>query len=656
MNTPYKDHNNTAIAATSLASAEVLIPSPAEMALLKLLPPQPKAKRANYEFVNHKKTPYLARRGKPNPMKKKDGSPGDPIPFGNWYVYKTIDGEDHRFSLRTPVYEEARRKYDIWLGGLNKITAKAGSLSSLVPKIIERRKSTRKGHASMVPVLNAQARLMKGCPFMKVPFHDLTNDMVFTQWNEFIETGCQLQEDGTLTYRDYSLNTLQADYELLRAVFRMAVKKHCLPEDHDLLEGVTLEDPDNSCPRCVSELPQEMFHKIRWHIYNGNGNRHPHTPTVFDVYWMSGGRKSSVSNIHTEDVNFAKGTLFFRVAKGRPEGYTLPMSLDLQLLLKEHIEKYDKTPGQRIFDVVRINNSIATACKEAGWIHMHAHDFRHLFACNALERTKNIGLVAKWLGHTDGGILAAQVYATTRDEESRRQMAQNMIFISRDWSVEGFKLMRTKIHSRLSDIAAHIAASPSQGDLETTLYNLKHVMENPLEATGTDASAVLTKGSVVPIGVKNVVINQMVEWIRQNPTIRDYYAKDLLEAKFPQATDKIRRRAMVLTRTVRRQAIKAANADLHRRLVAYFKDHPERYFAWAMHDFPEATICQVKHALLSARGKEKGGPQAPRDRSCPASMKSLLENRKEKQVATAIQNFMAIDLRMEDQAPLTFDI
>jgi hypothetical protein len=204
----------------------------------------------------------------------------------------------------------------------------------------------------------------------------------------------------------------------------------------------------------VRELPFDMFLKIRWQMYNGNGNRHPHTPIVFDVYWMSGGRKSSVAHIQTEDANFEMGLLFFRKAKGRPEGYSVPMSLELQSLLKEHIARYGKRRGDRLFEVQNINASISTACEQAGWQHMHAHDFRHLFACNALQRTKNIVTVSKWLGHTDGGILAAQVYATTRDEESLKLMKENMIFIWQTWSPEGLQLMRVKLQNTLVDIAA----------------------------------------------------------------------------------------------------------------------------------------------------------------------------------------------------------
>src|SRR5437868_1999734 len=49
---------------------------------------------------------------------------------------------------------------------------------------------------------------------------------------------------------------------------------------------VTCEDPDNTCPKCVKELPMTIFQEIRRNMYNRHGNRHPHTPAIFDTYWM----------------------------------------------------------------------------------------------------------------------------------------------------------------------------------------------------------------------------------------------------------------------------------------------------------------------------------------------------------------------------------
>jgi hypothetical protein len=206
----------------------VVLPTPAEL-LDRIIEPKQKPKRENYPFITHKKTPYLARRGKPNPVRKEDGSPGDPIPFGNWYVYQTLDGVDHRFSLKTEIYEEAKVRYHNWRNKVQQIQPTEGSLSSLLPEIVIRLKATRKAKGSMVPVNNAVARLLKYCPFMKVPWKHLTNTMILTEWADYVDN------------QDYALNTLRDDLLMLRTAVKLAVKKHCIPQDNDLLLGRQLE-------------------------------------------------------------------------------------------------------------------------------------------------------------------------------------------------------------------------------------------------------------------------------------------------------------------------------------------------------------------------------------------------------------------------------
>ena len=615
------------------APATITIPDAVD-SLVSTPPPTLKVKRVHCPFVLHKKTPYLARRGKPNSRCKADGTPGDPVPFGSWYVYKTIGGVFYRFSLETEVYDEAKQKYDKWLANLNTTIPTEGSLSSLVSDFLQRRQNVRKGKASKEALDDAVNRLLEWCAFMKVPYKELNNAMILAEWNALSQPGSRPLPNGEVTsHVAYKGNTLVSSHWVLRRLINLAVKKRFIPIDHDLLADVLVEERDNHCPRCVVDLTHEMFQKIRWHMYNdGSSRRHPHTPIVFDLYWMSGGRVSSVANILTEDVNFETGWLFFRVAKYRPNGYRVPMSYDLRLLLKEHIARYDKMPGQKILDITDINRSIAAACKAAGWVHMHAHDFRHLFAVHAMERNVSIPKIALWLGHQDGGVLALQVYGTVRDPESQKTMQENMTFVARTWSADGLSLMRTNIPHKLNDIANQIAAAPTQADVEKLLFNLKDLVENPISATSTETSRVLAEASVMPLQVRQQALEEMVEWIGRNPLLPTGLAEDILESKFPDATPALILAAMRRTADIRRQAIKTANADLHVRMVAYLKAHSDRYSSWLMYDFPEATTVQVKRAILAVYQTTKE-VDAKRDLSCPVAKSELRANRAEKRLA-----------------------
>ena len=41
---------------------------------------------------------------------------------------------------------------------------------------------------------------------------------------------------------------------------------------------------------------------------------------------------------------------------------------------------------------------------------MRVHDLRHIFATRCIESSVDLPTLANWLGHKDGGVLAAQVY------------------------------------------------------------------------------------------------------------------------------------------------------------------------------------------------------------------------------------------------------
>ncbi len=458
---------------------------------------KPARKQLPFFFPEERTAPYLARRGRPNPKKKKDGTPGDLIPVGNWYIYQTIGKTHHRHSLKTANFEEAKKLYANWLVKRENLVPSKGSLSSLLRELgIRQKKSLKKG--SKRTAAGTIKLVMTWLSFMKLPYSKLKNLPMLEEWNTLSEPATKTLPDGTeISHPAYSPNTLDKARRLLRRLVKLAVKNHFISQDNDLLEDFGLDDWDHSCPDRVKKLTSEMFDKIRDCVYNGSANRHPHVPAIFDCYWMSGGRRGSVANIHTEDVIFEKNMLFFRTAKNHPEGYYVPLSPDLAVILRAHIEKYGRKIGQKIFEVANINCSLATACLKAGWTVMSAHDFRHLFACFALQKGMSFAQIALWLGHTDGGVLAAQVYAAPFEVDSLRNM-QKMNFLSRTWSAEGAGLMRTAISGRLSDLSKQVAEARSQADIERLLGAVKELVDNPIAATEIEPVRVIKASSVMP--------------------------------------------------------------------------------------------------------------------------------------------------------------
>lgn len=64
------------------------------------------------------------------------------------------------------------------------------------------------------------------------------------------------------------------------------------------------------------------------------------------------------------------------------------------------------------------------ACERLGMPHLRIHDLRHIFATRCLESGVDFPTLAGWLGHKDGGILAAQVYGHLVPDHSSKQASK----------------------------------------------------------------------------------------------------------------------------------------------------------------------------------------------------------------------------------------
>lgn len=54
--------------------------------------------------------------------------------------------------------------------------------------------------------------------------------------------------------------------------------------------------------------------------------------------------------------------------------------------------------------------ALENSCRRLGIDHMRVHDLRHIFATRCIESGVDLPTLAAWLGHKDGGVLAAQIY------------------------------------------------------------------------------------------------------------------------------------------------------------------------------------------------------------------------------------------------------
>lgn len=80
-----------------------------------------------------------------------------------------------------------------------------------------------------------------------------------------------------------------------------------------------------------------------------------------------------------------------------------------------------------VFYIKKPHNALRNACKRVGVNHIKVYELRHLFATICIESGISFAVTALWLGHSDGGALAAKVYGHVRDTHSMEE-AQRVRF------------------------------------------------------------------------------------------------------------------------------------------------------------------------------------------------------------------------------------
>jgi integrase len=145
----------------------------------------------------------------------------------------------------------------------------------------------------------------------------------------------------------------------------------------------------------------------------------------------SGLRLGEGREVRWRDVNFELNTLLVTGGETVTKNHqhrTIPLFPSLRRLLESVIkERGEISKEDRIFAIRDIRQAVGSACQRAGLPRFGHHALRHFFCSNAIEAGVDFKAIAGWLGHKDGGVLAAKTYGHLRNEHSAA-MAQRMTF------------------------------------------------------------------------------------------------------------------------------------------------------------------------------------------------------------------------------------
>jgi len=145
----------------------------------------------------------------------------------------------------------------------------------------------------------------------------------------------------------------------------------------------------------------------------------------------SGLRKSEAESICWNHISFATNAMMVTggvYGTKNNEHRLVPLFPPLKRLLTDLRQRSPlSSPNAPLFTLKSARKALETATRKLQLPHYNHHSMRHFFCSNCIEAVVDFKTIAAWLGHKDGGILAAKTYGHLRHEHST-EMAQRLSF------------------------------------------------------------------------------------------------------------------------------------------------------------------------------------------------------------------------------------
>ena len=155
---------------------------------------------------------------------------------------------------------------------------------------------------------------------------------------------------------------------------------------------------------------------------------------LIGILYDSGLRKGEALSLELSDLDFDRGCILIRQAKGRKDRY-VPFSVNMQKVTRRYLETYG--PSRYVFErsagvgmsSVWPSQVLEKAVKRTTILkHVHCHTLRHSFATHLLEHGIDIRNIQQWLGHTNLGTTARYLNVATAPYDTRWVGPTDLIF------------------------------------------------------------------------------------------------------------------------------------------------------------------------------------------------------------------------------------
>jgi integrase len=335
-------------------------------------------------------------------------------PHGVYFAWFCVRSKQVKRSLKTTDKELARRR----LGELRQNAARLHGAEHRNLRFEEVAEfwleSIRKGvkestYRRRVVCINQLRPFFKGMPVRSITAADIE------KW--------KVQRGNAISAR-----TFNKELETLNHVLRFARD----------VKGILLDNPaekirNRKAASATVKVPsKEQFRQLVSELQNEPQAVRSGAADFTECLAYSGLRLGEAREVRWCDVNFELNALLVTggaLGTKNHEHRTIPLFPALRRLLQRMREERGtlQTSDDRIFGFKDIRQALGSACRRSGLPRFGHHALRHFFCSNAIEAGIDFKAIAGWLGHKDGGVLAAKTYGHLRNEYSAA-MAQRMTF------------------------------------------------------------------------------------------------------------------------------------------------------------------------------------------------------------------------------------
>ncbi|MCH1498805.1 MAG: site-specific integrase [Akkermansiaceae bacterium] len=322
---------------------------------------------------------------------------------GNYYAAAKVNGRLIRRSLKTDDFNTAKLRLGDALGEMRgaRNATSAGALGDAIYEEAHRNDPDIKESTQHYYQQISEALAKVGAKLPNDPLRQSISRVTVKELRELLDS--------------YSSTTSPSRYNgalaLLRRTYERAIEAKHVGENR--AAGFKRRKP----PKKMYNLPAaETFAAIVENILAQKKTHSKATAMSVQLLAFTGLRISEGQRLRWGDI---KGDHLLVMTSKNDE----PRQVPLIPAAKDLLERI-KAAGisTRNHDPVMLIKSpriaLAGACERLGIDHLRVHDLRHIFATRCIEAGVDMPTLAQWLGHKDGGVLAAQVYGHLCDKHS----------------------------------------------------------------------------------------------------------------------------------------------------------------------------------------------------------------------------------------------